>query len=249
LFDLTTVTYSSSQIESKRKQIAQLFMEKSKNVNSSSITRISHNDAELLFDLYNEIFFYGQFTSGYQGKLEFSFSERFTRSAGKTYCRISKSKSKLGETTIEIRMGTDFFFRFNETEGDKIVCGILASSGLEAFQLVFEHEMVHALEFIYFGNSSCGRKRFKTIAKDIFGHSSSYHQLPTRRTTVQKSLGYKIGDIIVFFFKNKEYRGILYNINKRATVMVRDTAGAFIDQQGNRYTKYYVPLNLLKRMQ
>ena len=244
--DLITMIYSSVQIESKRKQIAERFLEKSKNVSSHNINSISHADVGLLFDLYNDVFFFGLFAADFRGKLQFSLSERFTRSAGKTYYRIPKRKAKPEETMIEIRMGTDFFFRFNEIQGEKNVCGIIAVSGLQALQLVFEHELVHALEFIYYSNSSCGRKRFKAIARNLFGHTSSYHQLPTRRATAQQNLGCKIGDVVLFSFKNKEYKGILYNINKRATIMVRDVKGSYADEQGNRYVKYYVPLNFLK---
>lgn len=40
------------------------------------------------------------------------------------------------------------------------------------------------------------------------------------------------------------------NINKRATVMVNDNndnKGSFTDDKGKSYSKYYVPLSLLKK--
>ncbi len=46
-----------------------------------------------------------------------------------------------------------------------------------------------------------------------------------------------------FTFEGKKMSGILYNINKRATVMVRDKNGQYSDKKGTRYTKYYVPLS------
>jgi hypothetical protein len=102
------------------------------------------------------------------------------------------------------------------------------------------------IEFVYFHHSSCRGKRFKDISGNIFGHTSSYHQLPTRRAIAQEKFGFKLGDEVSFIFDGRILVGLLYNINKRAVIMVKDRRGGFADKQGQRYSKYYVPLKLVK---
>ena len=109
--------------------------------------------------------------------------------------------------------------------------------------MVLEHEICHAIEFIYYYESNCKGDRFKTISNNLFGHTSSYHQLPTHKELAREKYGLRIGDKISFIFADKKLNGVIYGINKRATIMVQDKNGQYADKQGNRYVKYYVPLN------
>jgi hypothetical protein len=169
-----------------------------------------------------------------------------TKSAGLTLCPKNIDKAKPEELVIEIRIGVDYFFQYGLVEGCKTVCGVKTSDSLEALQLVFEHELCHVMEFIHFKESNCGGERFKAIASNLFGHTESYHKLPTHRQIANQKLGLNIGDTVSFTFEGKRLKGILYNINKRATVMVRNNNGPLVDDKGNRYSKYYVPLMLLE---
>lgn len=90
---------------------------------------------------------------------------------------------------------------------------------------ILEHEIIHLLEMIIFKNSSCKNKRFKTIVKNIFGHSDVTHQLVTQKEVANKKMNLKIGDRVTFEFDGKRYFGFITNITKRATVMVRDKKG------------------------
>jgi hypothetical protein len=80
----------------------------------------------------------------------------------------------------------------------------------------------------------------------LFGHTESYHKLPTHRQIASQKLGLDIGDTVSFIFEGKRLKGILYNINKSAIIMVPDKNGTMMDSKGNRYSKYYVPLTLLE---
>ncbi|MDD3652903.1 MAG: SprT-like domain-containing protein [Desulfotomaculaceae bacterium] len=242
MLDLIATTRSPGEIFAKRTCVINRLTATSPNISSARLTRISAADLQLLFDLYNEIFFDHRINEVYQGQLKFSLSRRMTKSAGKTIFPRRPDKIGPGDMTIEIRMGTDFFFKYDEIESNKTVCGITTTSALEAFLLVFEHELCHLIEFIHFKNSSCRGKRFKAIANHIFGHTTSYHELPTQRQIARVKYGLKIGDPVTFTYEGKSIKGILFNINKRATVMVRDKNGTFTDNRGNRYMKYYVPL-------
>lgn len=232
-------------IEKKRKEISKIIIKDSINIKNNTIKEMSPLDIKILFELYDSIFLNNWFENNCKGKFKFSLSKRMTKSAGLTLCPKNISTIKPENVVIEIRMGVDFFFQYQLLERNKIVCGIETNSSLEALQIVLEHEICHAIEYICFFKSSCRGDRFKTIANNIFGHTSSYHQLPTNREIVSKKLGINIGDKVSFTSKGKQLNGFIYRINKRATVMVQDKAGLYADKQGNRYTKYYVHLNKL----
>ena len=142
-----------------------------------------------------------------------------------------------------------FSFIIGAVNSDNNVCGIKTSNSLEALQVVFEHELCHVIEFVNFNESNCKGARFKTISNNLFGHTESYHQLSTQKEIVQKKLGINIGDSVSFNFQDNNLKGILQGINKRATVMVPDKNGAFVDNRGNKYAKYYVPVNRLKQVE
>jgi len=218
----------------------------SDNINSKTINTMSAADLKLLFQLYDEVFLENWFKEGFKGKLRFSLSRQMTKSAGLTRCPKNINTIKPEELVIEIKIGVDFFFHYNMLEGSKAVGGVDTGSSLEALQLVFEHELCHVIEFIHFSKSNCRGERFKTLAGNLFGHTESHHKLPTHKQIANEKLGLNIGDDVAFTFEGKKLTGILYSINKRATVMVRDKNGPLADKQGRRYSKYYVPLNILK---
>jgi predicted SprT family Zn-dependent metalloprotease len=197
--------------------------------------------------LYDEIFFDNYFKNNYKGKLSFSLSKRMTKSAGKTICPKNIEAINQRDLNIEIRISIDFLIQYDAVQYNKRVCGIKTNNSLDALQLVFEHELCHVIEFISFHNSNCNKERFKSIARNLFGHVQSYHELPTYKQIARQNYGFNIGDTVTFEFKDRKLEGVLYRINKRATIMVKDTKGSYMDKYKNRYTKYYVPLECLKK--
>lgn len=235
-------------IVSRRYDIRKQFIQDSANIkDENSLRVISTEDMCLLLSLYDRIFFDHWFKECFKGKIKFSLSKRMTRSAGLTLCPKKRQPFTQEEFIIEIRIGVNFFFNYDALKGDKMVSGIKTHSGLEALQLVFEHELCHVLEFALYHKSSCKGKRFKEMAFNLFGHTESYHKLPTQKQIVYENLGLKIGDVVCFDFEDHKLKGVLYKINKRATVMVKDKKGLYSDKQRNRYSKYYVPLNALAK--
>ncbi len=246
MLDVGEIIYTQPEIIAKRLDVARELIKSSPNIKGPAITRLAASDLRLLFGLYDRIFLNRQFTKEYRGQTKFSLSTRLTRTAGKTLCPQNIARIKPEELIIEIRLGTEFFFKFHEINSERSVAGIAADSALEALQLVFEHELCHVIEFVNFNTSNCRQARFKTLAHNLFGHTTSTHQLPTQQKIAEQKYGFKIGDTVQFKFKDQCYEGILYRINKRATVMVKDKKGTHADKQGNRYAKYYVPLTCLK---
>jgi hypothetical protein len=243
--NLCSTVLSAEAIRAKRAEVARRLIAVSPNIKDHTITRIAPSDLRILFELYDELFLENRFFQSFGGQMKFSLSRRLTQCAGKTICPKAIGRMKPEEVVIEIRMGVDFFFDFDQVASAKKVNGLPCRNALEAFQLVFEHELCHAVEFIHFHTSNCGRQRFKTIAKNLFGHLEVYHQLPTARRIVQEKMGLKIGDTVSFMYGNRRLKGLLYRINKRAVVMVKANNGNYTDGKGNRYQKYFVPVELL----
>jgi hypothetical protein len=246
MLNLVKIVNTSNEIINKRSRISASLMECSKNIKSGTIKKIETEDLEILFSLYDEVFFNYSFKNKFRGEMKFSLSSRLTRSAGKTICPRNIANMKSEDVTIEIKIATDFLFHFSAIKDSTNVCGIPVYNSLEALQLVFEHELCHVIEFINFNESSCSKQRFKIIANNIFGHTKSYHELPTYRQIASERFGVKVGDEVSFLFEGKKLTGTLYNINKRATVMVKDKNGKYADRLGRKYSKYYVPVHLLR---
>lgn len=246
MLNVLGIRYTNTEIMAKRLEVAQELIKSSPNIKGPAINRLAASDLRLLYGLYDRIFLNGQFAKEYRGQLKFSFSTRLTRTAGKTLCPENIAQIKPEKLIMEIRLGTDFFFKFHEINSERSVAGIATDSALEALQLVFEHELCHVIEFINFKTSNCRQARFKTLAHNLFGHTASTHQLPTQQKIAEQKYGLKIGDTVKFRFEDQCYEGILYRINKRATIMVKDKKGTHIDKQGNRYSKYYVPIHFLE---
>ncbi|MDF2879904.1 MAG: hypothetical protein K0R54_461 [Clostridiaceae bacterium] len=237
--------YSIDDIKLKRKYVYNQLISTSENIKNGIIKKVSVNDLYLLFKLYDGTFLQNYFKDNLYGKLEFSLSKRMTSSAGKTIYPRNIRSLPLNQVKFEIRMAVNFFFKFYETKGDKIVNGIISIDALEALQLVFEHEICHLLELTMYRQSSCSGKRFKGIANSIFGHTKSYHELPTANQIAKNKYNAAIGKKVTFKHNDLNISGIITNINKRATIMVLNNKGNYVDNFGNRYIKYYVPLNMI----
>lgn len=246
MLNLLAVGYNPEEIANKRLEITNRIIGESECLKGGSITCLAAKDLDLLFRLYDELFLHYWFRDCFKGKMKFSLSKRMTKSAGLTLCPKNIAKLKPEDLVIEIRIGVDFFFQYNEVSGTKMVCGIKTNDALEALLLVFEHELCHVLEFINYKSSSCRGTRFKQLAANLFGHRESYHKLLTNRQIAGHNLGIRVGDMVSFSFKGQRLTGVIYNINKRATVMVSNSRGTLIDSKGNRYSRYYVPLTQLK---
>lgn len=242
------IHYTVEEIRKKREAVRQQFISRSSNISSGTITQISTTDLSLLFGLYDQLFLGGYVTHNLKGKLILSLSGRMTKVAGKTMVPQNIAHLKPEAITYEIRVGVNFFFQYYSISRDKVVCGIKTSDALEAFQIVFEHELCHLVEYHEFRSSSCKKERFKTIARNIFGHTDVYHHLPTDREIADAMYGFKVGDRVSFEFEGKQMKGIINGIHKRATVMVPDKNGMYADRKGKRYSKYYVSLNAMNNI-
>ncbi|MBZ9688429.1 hypothetical protein G9F72_019035 [Clostridium estertheticum] len=243
--NIKDLKYSAQEIIEKRDTVRNKFMSESENVNTGNIQCMSNQDIKILFHLYDEVFFNYYFRDNFKESITFSLSTRMTTAAGKTiYSRKIKLLQET-EKTYEIRMGIKFFFQYYKVDRDKIVSGINTADSLEAFQVVFEHELCHLIEFHLYSESSCKKRRFKTMVNNIFAHTDVYHQLPSQKEIISLDYGFKIGQKVSFTRENKKYNGFIYKINKRATIMVKDNKGTYKDGEGTTYSKWYVSFGQL----
>jgi len=245
--DLMKIAFTVEEITRKRETVRQDFIKKSPLISGGEIKRISGWDLELLFQLYDAYFLSHFFSRYFKGKVFFSLSTRMTKSAGKTQSPRNLAELSPEQEEYQIKMGADFFFNYGLLERDKEVNGIKTRDALDALQLVFEHELCHLVELHCCGTSSCHQKRFKDLAFALFRHQGGYHHLPTGREIAADRFGLTTGAEVLFQHDGVLLRGFIYNINKRATVMVPDEEGAYKDQKGVRYEKWYVPLAELEK--
>ena len=192
-----------------------------------------------LLDAYDRYFLSGWLRSAY-GKIDVTLSSRLTSSAGKFI--YTRNAARL-TGKAEIRMSSDFLFRLNE--GPFTLNGLTVATPQEAFLVVFEHELCHALEAALYGSTGHS-KRFLALANGLFGHTATRHSLPTRRQEAAEN-GLSVGIKVSFPYEGKQFSGLIAYIGKTATVMVPSLRGAYRDKAGRRYAKYRVPLELLKK--
>lgn len=239
--DLVNLKYTPQDIEKKTKKIYCQILAESKNFDQGNFTIIGMDDLRHLFELYDQYFLDRFFYNNYREKIFFRLSRRMTKAAGKT--------TYIKHTNIYvISLSTTLIFQtFHDVMREVVVNGIVCHDRLEATMRVLEHEIIHLLELVLFGSSSCSQPRFKRLSRNIFNHTDVTHQLVTQAERAQKKFNLRVGDGVLFEYEGKTYRGIIFRITKRATVMVKDSNGLYLDSQGNRYSKYYIPLHLLKQ--
>lgn len=237
------ISYTRQSIKSKflkevHTEVCQQEVGKTKNI------KLNNKDIEKLFDLYDNYFFEGELKKALGNNIVFSLSKRMTSAGGKTIFRRNSNSSE-----YEIRISLVILNNFYLKTSEKKVSGIIVSDPIEALMLIMEHEICHVVEFYNYGDSNCKGKSFRDISSGVFNHKGIYHDIPTRKN-LNPNLeisDISIGDKVSFIYRGKKYVGIVANITKRATVMVLDKGGAYKDKEGNRYTKWYVPIiNLSK---
>jgi hypothetical protein len=246
--DLTNIKYDVITIIQKRIQVREQFFTLSNNIKNGNIEVISEKDLQLLFKLYDTIFLESYFRINFKGILKFKLSHQMTKSAGITKTSRNISVIALEKQQFEIKISLDFLFDYYKSIREKSVGGIITNDPLDVLMLVFEHEICHVIEFLVFKFSSCKKERFKTISNNIFGHKESYHKLATNSELIFTNYGLKPNDKVSFEYEEKLLKGIIYRINKRATVMVEDKKGTFTNISGKRFSKYYMPINTIKKL-
>ena len=211
-------------------------------IDDHNFTSIHPRDLETLFCAYDRRFLEGFLRERLaEEDLSFRLSTRMTRAAGKTSYRPGAHR----RTRYEIAISTEMLFHgFDEDEAPIDVVGLPCATRLEALQRVFEHELVHLVEFVGTGTSNCKAPPFHELAHRLFRHRHYTHTLVTRPERAAKH-GIHIGSLVSFTYRGRCCEGRVGRITKRATVFVEDPEGRW-HADGRSYRKYYVPLDELE---
>ncbi|MDP8238287.1 MAG: hypothetical protein P9X24_04275 [Candidatus Hatepunaea meridiana] len=239
--NLTNLRYSHSEISKKTKTIYKQILAEAKHFNGANFQAISASDLRRLFEMYDYHFFNRYFCNHLKNRISFRLSQRMTRSGGMTsFHKTTGDYSIVLSTTL-------IFQTFRDIKREVVVNGLVCRNRLEATMRIIEHEIIHLLERVLYGDSNCSRLRFGAMANDIFGHTGVTHQLVTQDERAYTKYNIRVGDNVTFDFTGKTHRGFVNRITKRATVMVPDPKGQYIDKKGNKYLKFLIPIGNLRR--
>jgi len=232
---------SAAEISGRIEAIRESVLTESKFINTPAFTSIAPSDLKQIFKLYDQQFFSGSMARALgDTRVDFELSGRLTRSAGKTaYYRRPTQRFLIGVST------TLLFGCFTDKDHRPIVCsGIVCRDRLDALLRVMEHELVHLIEFVLWGKSSCARARFHSITLRIFAHTENVHSMITPVEKALQQLGIAPGVQVKFTIEGRTLTGLVNRVTKRATVLVEGAEGRLYSD-GKRYEKYYVPLAML----
>lgn len=238
---LATLQYSADDIMRKRGEVRQRMLSESPHIRQPNFISISTHDLLVLYRAYDAVFFAGQLNPLVMQHsltpMQFRLSRAMISSGGKTSWHRRAGKT----VHFEIGISTSLLFiSFRQDTRPIHVAGQLCTDRLDALMRIMEHELVHLLEMLNFGNSSCGKTRFMTIAQRLFGHTHAKHRLVTAREHAAAEHGIRVGQRVRFAFEGKEHIGIVNRVGLRATVLVPDSQGMRFSD-GRRYTKFLIP--------
>jgi hypothetical protein len=238
--DLARLVYGPAEIEQRAKAVYCRALAESETLCPGNDATVRGSDLRLLFALYDEYFLNGVFGGTCPERVGFRISNRMTRSAGMVTYR-----DRNGPYTVSLS-GTLLLEAFTGPDDSVLVNGLVCRDRLEATMRVLEHEIVHLLELVAFGTTSCARARFRRLSRGLFGHTDVTHGLanPGRRHCERCEV--KPGDIVRFRHRGRVLWGTVSRVTKRATVMVSHPRGTHLAGTGDRYSKFYVPLRCLE---
>ena len=227
-----------------QQEVRQELLAKSPYVRRPNFTELHPDDLAVLFDAYDRRFLGGLCRRAVApARVSFRLSLKMTRTGGST--TLYRPRKGMSQGNLEIAVSSFLLFDgFDPADPDTSVAGLRCADRLEALQRVFEHELVHFVEYVATGKSDCSAKPFQEIAKVLFGHRDFTHRLVTRRERAARQ-GIVVGTEVAFDFKGARLTGRVNRVTKRATVLVPDPEGVrYAD--GRRYAKYYVPLGAVQ---
>jgi hypothetical protein len=239
---VTQQRFTASEIEDRFRRIEATLLAQSRHLCKSNFNRIHPRDLEILFEACDQAVFRGYLSSALGNTpLRFRLSSRMTSAGGRT----ARFRSSDGNIRYEIAVAGGLLFQgFSDQDRPIHVCGLHCESRLHALVRIFEHELIHLVEYMCWRDSKCSAPRFQDIAGRLFGHRSHVHELITWKERARTS-GIGTGSLVSFVFEGARLQGRVNRVTKRATVLVEDVAGQRYSD-GRRYRRFYVPLAALE---
>lgn len=251
---ILSLVNSTGEIAEKTRSIYDQLLEGDPHVDTGYFTAISHAIIPRLFRLYDALFFAGKLQQLIDlqnvKKLVLRFSKRLVKAGGVTkFRKHDVSGQEPPELELTIFISAPLLFQtFQDIDRPIVVNGLTCRDRLEALQRVFEHELIHLVEFLLWNQSSCKQPRFRKLARNVFGHTAAWHQLVTQDERARKLYTMEVGDQVAFEFKGEALAGVINRIAKRVTVLVENDHGTLYTDS-KKYKKYYVPLAFLQKFE
>jgi hypothetical protein len=238
---VTQQRFTEAEIADRFRLIQELVLAQSRHVRGANFTAIHTHDLEFLLKAYDESFFGGLLRNAVGAEaIRFRLSSRMTSAGGRT----TRFRSRDGQIRFEIAIACGMLFQgFGNNDRETTVCGLRCDNRLQAMLRIFEHELLHLIEYLCWADSNCAGPRFQDIASRHFLHRAHTHELITWKERAWNS-GIRRGSIVSFVFDGVRLQGRVNRITKRVTVLVEDDGGVPYSD-GRRYRKYYVPLRAL----
>jgi hypothetical protein len=251
---LVTLAYPPDRVAQMTRAVYEAVLRQSPRLTQGNFTSIAPADLALLFDLYDAHFFTGglrRLLDAGSAPLTFELSRRLTRSAGVTK-RFAPRSPRPGQVLpaarYEITISTTLLYQtFQDVQRTVRVNGLVCHDRLEALQRVFEHELLHLIEMLVWGRSSCAAPNFKALAWNFFAHTETRHDLVTQHERAHTQFDVRVGDKVTFEFEGVRRTGVVNRITRRATILVEEPGGQRYSD-GKTYHKFYVPLVMLRKV-
>ena len=247
--DLLALSFAPDEIARRSQSIRQTVLSQSRHIREANFTAIADQDIARLFDLYDTSFFGGWLRGAVQqypnNTLTFRLSRAMTRAGGQT---TRTRQRRIGTCPVHYQIAIAsrlLFMSVADIQRPVVVSGVQCADRLDALQRIMEHEIIHLAELLAWGQSSCSAERYKHLARAIFGHTDTTHQLVTPREHAAAKHNIRVGMLVEFDFEGTRHRGKVNRIHHRATVLVPAEDGQpYTD--GGTYRKYYIPLPMLR---
>jgi hypothetical protein len=162
--------YTKEEIQERRNLILNEFSEKSKNFSSKDLKR--------LFSLYHRLFFKNLLSEKQIDKLSFGSTLR------KDIIGLTEYSSELDKITVKIYINKRLLLSLfiDKTEKNFNFFGIICHNQIECLLVLFEHELLHALEYLIFPDAPfrirSHNRRFRLFVWNIFQHKTPCIVLP-----------------------------------------------------------------------
>ena len=236
-----------------RQHVRQTTLDASRHIRRGDFTAFSAEDLQQLFSVYDALYFRklcGQLIRQNGSRLSFRVSSRMTTSGGKTTV-VSRSphwQPAQGANDFEIAVSSTLLFQSNfHGEQPVFVVGLPCSDRLDALLRIFEHEIVHLIEFLVWGDSSC--------SPPPLPKHCSFQSLGTAKVTINSPHRLNqptVNGVFAWVILLDSTSGL--STRWDSSIKLRsgrrswypDRHGTDFDD-GKKYSKYYVPIDLTQQ--
>lgn len=246
--EVASRTFARQEIDRLQREIFEQTLRLSRSIESPNFNRLGRDDLVRMIRMYDERFFDGKILPvAHAEGLDFSISSRMTKVAGKLVTHYPEGSHE-GRRQFELVLSSTLLFQTFEDPKQRVeVTGRSCANRLEAMQRVAEHELVHLVEMLIWNDGNCNESRFQSIAHRYFAHTDYRHALITQRERALMRFNIRVGDRVRFTYDGKVLSGRVNRITRRATILVASPKGE-VFSDGNRYLRYYVPLEQLVKI-